>query len=258
MRVFPLFPIRIDRQFLTFNDIVAMVSALRGVNTALENRELDTAIEKITSLVPGHQTDQLKKYFEQVVIDILPMGYTRKQKDVFQEVHRAVVQERLLKVIYRNNKGETKQRTIEPMTVIFKGYAWYLFAFCRLRDDYRLFRLSRISKPRVSEEKFERRERSYREIFISDDDKVKMVSLKLKFSPRARTRVEDFFEEKQIEYKKDGTMIVRVTFPEDVWVYATLLSYGEDVEILDPPHIRSLIQEKANKIIEIYQSDSTK
>jgi len=247
---------RLDRQYLTFDDIISMVTVLRGVNTALENRELDTAIEKITSMVPGNRTGQMAQYFDRVIVDILPMGYTKRQKDQFKMVHQAVIGQFLLKFLYRNSRGEKMERTVEPMKLIFKGYAWYLFAFCRLKNDFRLFRLSRMSGSRILEENFELRPKTYEKIWSPPPDKVKAVSLDLKFSSKVQYRVEDFFDETEIEYLKDGYLRVRVSFPEDDWVYSTLLSYGEDLEVLAPVRIRRLVREKAEKIISLYKPDT--
>ena len=50
-------------------------------------------------------------------------------------------------------------------------------------------------------------------------------------------------------------MIVSVSFPEDEWVFATILSFGELVEVVGPPNIRDKTREKAQKICSIYNAD---
>ncbi|MFC1568694.1 helix-turn-helix transcriptional regulator [bacterium] len=246
---------RIDRQYLTFDDIVSMVSTLRGINTTLENRELDTAIEKITNLVPRTKSAELKKISQQIVVDIVPLGYTHRQKERLKDVHAAVSEERLLEFEYCNTKGEHTTRSVEPMTLIFKGYAWYLFAYCHLKDDYRLFRLSRMKNTLVHKETFERKNKSYKDAFSPDPDSYQIVHLKLQFSPRVRVQVEDFFEPNQIRYLKNGSMRVEIAFPEDDWVYSFLLGYGEHVKVLAPPHVQDILREKAEKIQSIYKPD---
>lgn len=245
---------KIDRQLLTLNDMLAMLSALKGINTTLEDRELDSAIEKITSLVPKDKTEQLNLHLEQLVIDILPWGYTKKQREKLKEIHHSIISNRLLNFHYRNYKGEKNVRTVEPMTLLFKGYAWYLFAYCCLRQDYRIFRLSRMYFLDTLEKQFVRREKSVHEVMKPDIDTNYWTHLVLKFSPKARVRVEDYFDEEQIEIQQNGDLIVKVSFPEDEWVYSIILSYGEFVEVLQPQHIRKIIQEKAKKIINYYQT----
>lgn len=247
---------RIDRQYLTFDDIVSMVTTLRGINSTLENRKLDLAIEKITNLIPKIKNDDFQEYSRKVVVDILPLGYTHRQKARIKDVHRAVIAQRLIELEYSNAKGECSRRTVEPLTLVFKGYAWYLFAYCRLKSDYRLFRLSRMREVTILSESFDRKPRSYEDAFWTDPDSIRMVHLSLLFSREVRVQVEDYFEPEQIQYSEDGSMHVEVDFPEDAWVYSLILGFGEHVKVLSPPHIQKIIQEKAEKIKSVYKPDT--
>ena len=74
---------------------------------------------------------------------------------------------------------------------------------------------------------------------------------------QVKTKVEDSFGEEQIHFLDNGDMIARVSYPEDEWVYSTILSCGEHVEVLEPLHIRKIIRGKAKKILEHYKPDMT-
>jgi len=54
-------------------------------------------------------------------------------------------------------KGVT-QREVEPLAVIFQDKKRHLVAWCRLRNDYRSFRLDRLNCIRLTNEEFEKRE----------------------------------------------------------------------------------------------------
>ncbi len=251
---------KIDRQVLTLNDMLAILSALKGINITLEDRKLDTAIEKISSLVPKDKKEDLDRHLEQFIIDILPWGYGKRQKDQIKVIHDSIISNRLLLFVYRNSKGEKIERTVEPMTLIFKGYCWFLFSYCRIRRDFRIFRLSRMRNIRLLDKGFSRRKASfqdyYREYINPDEKKVNIAHLVLKFSPKVRFRVEDYFDEEQIRIQDSGDLIVRVSFPEDKWVYSMILSYGENVEVLEPAYIRKIILKKVKKIERIYKPDN--
>lgn len=246
---------KIDHQLLTFDDMCAMLSALKGVNTTLEDKELDSAIEKIKSLVPKDKADRLDLYLQQIVIDILPWGYTNVKKERMKVIQKAIINNNFLKFKYKNSKGEDSIRKVEPMTLIYKGYAWYLFSFCYLKNQYRIFRLSRMKNLEILNDTFIRKNMSYHDFMNPDSANIKIVPLILKFTPDVRGRVEDYFEEEQIEYHENGNMIVNVSFPEDQWIYSFILSFGEYVEVLKPEYIREIIQEKAKKIINNYKPD---
>ena len=77
--------------------------------------------------------------------------------------------------------------------------------------------------------------------------------LKLKIKPEMADRVYDEFDESIVERQKDGSFIVSVScWPEDNWVYGTILSYGEYIEVLEPENIRKIIKEKSLRISKIY------
>lgn len=245
---------KIDRQLLTFNDMLAILSALKGVNTTLADLEIDTAIQKISSLVPKERNDELELRYEQLVIDVSPWGFREEDKWKQKEIYRAITDCKLVKLNYGNLKGEKTLRVVEPMTLLFKGYAWYLLGYCRLREDFRSFKLSRIGELTVLDEEFTRRKYSYREFPISRNQKNTPIHLKLKFSPTVRANVEEYFNPENITYQDDGCLIVEVDWPEDEWVYANILSYGEQVEILEPEEIREKIRERAAKLFEVYHN----
>lgn len=248
---------KIDRQLLTLNDMVSILSALKGMNATLEDRDLDEAIEKITNLVPADKTEHLASRMEHVSIDIQPWGYRERQKQHIKTVHDGILNHLLLTFIYSNSKGEVVKRTVEPMTLLFKGYAWYLFAFCRLKNDFRLFKLSRMKELVIGEENFVRKNVKYQEHFSSSSENVKMVKMRLKFSPKVRMKVEEYFEDEHIEHLEDGAMIVTFDVPEDDWIYSMILGFGDCVEVIEPKRMRSAIREKTEKILSLYKHDIT-
>ena len=246
---------RVDRQLFTLQDMLSVLSALKGINATLEDKELDNAIEKITNLVPDDKTDKLREHFEHVSIDIQPWGYREQQKRHLKTIHNSIVEGVLINFTYSNNKGEVVNRTIEPMTLLFKGYAWYLFAFCRLKNDFRLFRLSRMKDVIVTNERFKRKNVTYQEHSSSTTDKSKWVEMTLKFSPAVKIKVEEYFYEDDMQILEDGSMLVQVKFPEDDWIYSFLLSFCENVEVVEPSYIREQLKEKAEKILSLYKPD---
>jgi predicted DNA-binding transcriptional regulator YafY len=245
---------KIDRQLLTLDNMMTILTTLKGVNITLEDRQLDMAIEKISSLIPVEKDNEIRQHFNKMVIDISPWGYGRRQKDKLKMIYQALNDNKLLKLTYYNTKGEETERAVEPMTLIFKGFGWYLFAYCRNKNDFRLFRLSRMRNLHILSETFSRKDVSYRGYDMKLSKSINWVKLELKFSKEARVRVEDQFEPDQIRCQEDGSLIVNVSFPEDTWVYATILSYGEQVEVLKPEYIREIILEKIKKTAGIYET----
>lgn len=245
---------KLDRQVLTLEDMGTILSTLKGINTTFKDKQLDKAIEKIHALVPDEKQRQIEEKLQQVIIDVLPWGFSERKKQNLQIIQNAISCNTLIRFLYRDSKGKKGIRTVEPMTLIFKAYTWYLFAFCQLRKDFRLFRLSRISRIKTSTKKFIRKVVDYKEYEENSQKIQKMVDLVLEFSPYARYQAEDYFEEKQLTIQRDGSVIARMSIPEDDWIYSMLLSYGENMKVISPQRVRKTLQEKAKKIVARYQT----
>ena len=59
-------------------------------------------------------------------------------------VEHAIVQRRVLQLDYVDRNGDGTSRPVEPVAVLGIHPSWYLWAWCRLRDAPRAFRLDRI------------------------------------------------------------------------------------------------------------------
>lgn len=250
---------KLNHQFLTLEDMISIVEALKNVNRFLDNKQVEIAIEKIKSIVPKEKKSVFDSHFQQMVIDNLPWGFkkSRKENSKYKIIYDAVENKKCIAFDYRSSKGECGWREVEPLTLVFKGFSWYLFAFCKLRNDYRLFKLLRMDSLDVLEKEIEKGRISYEQYDNLDKNKYdedKLTRVKLKFSNRVRYRIEDYFDISELKIEEDGSIIVDTHFFEDEWVYSMILSYGEYVEVIEPYNIRKIIKDKSEKIYNMYSN----
>lgn len=66
---------------------------------------------------------------------------------------------------YSPDNNQTTERTIEPFAIYTSQENWLLIALCRLRNDYRAFRLDRIENILVYTQTFEPHKMSFEEYF---------------------------------------------------------------------------------------------
>ncbi|MDP4197638.1 MAG: YafY family protein [Bacteroidota bacterium] len=251
---------RLNGQVLSIDDMSSIISTLKNVNKTLGNSDLETVSEKILNLIPKDKIDYVNKQAEELCIDLIPWTFKEKNKDYLKLIQFAISEKMIIRFFYRNNRGEGMHRTVEPMTLVFKGYAWYLFGFCRDRKDFRIFKLSRMNIIEIMPEKFERRKGSYQEFMESsmkapNAKSPNMIDTVLKFSPQIRLKVDEYFEESIVRVLDDGSIIVAMKIPEDEWVFSTILSFGEFVEVIKPDFLKKIIQERIKKMNSIYNAD---
>jgi len=59
---------------------------------------------------------------------------------------------------YDSREKGVSKREVEPMAIVYKDRKRHLVAFCRLRNEYRSFRLDRLNLIRLEKEEFVRRQ----------------------------------------------------------------------------------------------------
>ncbi|MGN7167552.1 helix-turn-helix transcriptional regulator [Paenibacillus cellulositrophicus] len=236
---------RIERQIVTLEDLKSILVALKGVQASLDDREMDDLLTKIKALVAKSEQDQMEDEGETLVFDTnLWHGGGIKDKSVLVSLRQASKHRLVVSFLYTNTEGTAEQREVEPIGLAWKGYAWYLYAYCRTRQDYRTFRVSRLSGLKVYLEQFQSRGVRMEELDArwGNQETGPAVSLLLRFKPRLRVRVEEAFGVENVETEADGSLLVRASYPDNHWMYGMLLSYGPDLRVLEPAYVAERIR----------------
>ncbi len=245
---------RMDRRFFSPDDLFYIITALSSIGGPISERKISNTVEKMKGLLSEREGAGFEEKHRRLYVDFSLLNGGERSKEIFSLVEKAIDEQRLLEIRYTSNKLKESTRVLEPMTIVFKWRSWYLFAFCRLREDYRLFRMSRLKEPRLLDSRFKRRETAV-EGFLQKSEhswSEGSIDLVLAFHPKMGPLVEDFFRDQETERDDEGRCIVRMSMPEDEWVYGMILSYGNYVEVLSPQRIRQKIIEIAEKIKKTY------
>ena len=246
---------RLDRQMLSFDELIALSTALRGLQStqAFSNQNLDGLLDKVGALVSKAEQGRMVGT-DQVIIDLNPWKSSSSERNKYDTLHKAVSEKRLIRFTYINGQGGESERCIEPMGLVLKGYTWYLHGYCLNRDDYRVFRLSRIRNLLILEDTFQRRMVTLSELNENRGPQhdSKMVDLVLRFTGSAKVSAEDHFDSDEIERQPDGSLTVRVRYPDNDWLIGFLLHFRTDLFILEPPHIAEAVRKSALEISKLY------
>lgn len=184
----------------------------------------------------------------------------RKNLDVKPEyehaVRNAIDQRKKLRITYYSwNRDESTVRVIQPYRfVMIDGYM-NVEAYCELRQDFRNFRISRMSKVETLDESFERQQRSAGEqkpfIHISGQNVEKLV---LEFDAQKGRYVEEYDAARADKLLKQADGSVRfykeTALTDEVKQY--VLGFGHHVKVLAPAHFAEEIQSEAMQIVDLY------
>ncbi len=185
-------------------------------------------------------------------VDLSYWGSDEKEKIKISDLRYAILHKYKIAFHYFNSELEKSERTIEPLQLAFKSHAWYIIGYCRMKEDIRTFRLSRMRHIRIMPEIFERELPSGYSFTSECKEGCNIPPLKLKFSPKIAYRLYDEFREEEICLGDDGDYYVTVQYELNNWTFHYLLSFGKYVEIVEPQTARDLMKERAAAIVKIY------
>ncbi len=183
-------------------------------------------------------------------VDFSRWGNNGTDNTKFELLKSAVIQQRCVKITYANSYGTISERIIQPLKVLYKSMSWYLKAYCTEKQDYRIFKLTRIITLEVLADTFDKK--SFPEL---DEMSGQVYStIVLRFAKEISYRVYDEFDNTQISTEENGDLIVSVEMPEDEWLIGYLLSFGTQVDIVEPAHLKDIVAKQAKSIYEKYKS----
>lgn len=128
----------------THDEIVALVAGARivrswgGVTMA---RAAEEALVKIEAVLP----DKERQRVANTQIFAPHMGITEQTRKLIDECEAAVEARAILSFDYRDEAGTSTNRSVHPLGLWFWGKVWTLVAWCKLREDFRMFRIDRMA-----------------------------------------------------------------------------------------------------------------
>ena len=100
------------------------------------------ALQKIEAALPERLRAELGKP-QIYAVDLRTREEVREALDV---IRHAIGESRRVEFDYQTEDGAGSRRAVQPLGLYFWGNVWTLAAWCELRDDFRNFRLDRMSE----------------------------------------------------------------------------------------------------------------
>ena len=229
----------LNKTILSEEEQNQILFALQGMKKVKGQDEKDI-LEKLSILFNKKINDWIK-------IDFSNWGNIQEER--FDIIKSAILNKQLVQFTYYNSNGEESKRIVEPLQIWFKDKSWYLVSYCKLKQDYRIFKIARIKEVKMLQEHFERELPKEEE---NEKHNFKIIELELEINKAMTYRVYDEFESKEITKKQDGNFIIKVKYPENEWVYGYILSFGEYAKVLNPSYAKNIIKDKLQKTLKNY------
>lgn len=245
---------KLDRTTFSTADLSAILMGLSSLSTMIRGDELVNALAKVKSFIPADRAKDIELKANQIYVDLSPWISNRNIQPYLEIIKTALQESKLLSFKYADPYGNKTARTVEPYQLVLKSSHWYLQGYCHKRNDYRLFRLSRISNLQMQVVTFTPRD--YQKPILEFDDilETMQTKIKIRIHKSVMDRVLDFCSYDDFSPDGDEHYIVRFPFIENDYYYDILFSFGDQCECLEPLQIRTEMKRRIQDIAAIYEN----
>lgn len=243
---------KIDRNVFSTADLSAILMGLSNLSNMIRGDELVNALAKVRSFIPADKAKDIALKTNQISIDLSPWMGNEDVQTYFEMIKTALQENKLLSFEYISHSGNKTMRTIEPYQLVLKSSHWYVQGYCHKRNDFRLFRLSRISNLQMKKEIFTPREYQKPQLDFADIWASMQTEIKIRIHKSVMDRVLDYCTYDHFSPDGDAHYIVNFPFIENDYCYDILLSFGDKCECLEPLHIRAEMKRKIQTIAALY------
>ena len=231
-------------------DVRNIITALNGLKTALADKKLDATIEKMKSIALSDEN--------KISLDFGIVHENKKVGIYLKQISKAINNHKAVSIKYVNADGIVSKRIVEPLLLKFKWYAWYLAAFCLEKQDYRLFKLNRISELTELKQECNGMHSADEKLFedLISADSRQYIDIKLLCKRNAEFVIQEYMPNCEITEIDGQSFYCTMHVPQNerFW-YGVVLSLGDDVEILEPESLKKRVYMNAKRMINLYKDD---
>ena len=238
---------RMDRTILTSKDMQMILAGLRGLDSVSGSGYYSRLMEKIragsSDFISGRDC---------LLID-LSSWYKDSLAPKIEILLGAIEERHLVSFRYYAPSGES-DRTVEPCFLIFRWSSWYLWGFCRDREDFRLFKLNRMDRVLKTDMRFEGREAEVPDL---SGEKIFSGQIRVKalFHRDQKWRLIEEFGPESFRETEDGRLLFTADYTDLDSLTSWIMTFGDKAELLEPAEARETVTRTVKRMAEIYRQE---
>ena len=238
---------RMDRTILSSKDMQMIMAGLRSLDSVSGSHYYGQLMEKIkagsTKVVSGSDS---------ILVDLSTWNKDSLSTK-FELIQDAIELGRVLKFDYYGPKGNS-EREMEPYYLVFKWSNWYVYGYCLVRKDFRLFKLNRMTEI-AHVRSFEKKN----DVPMPDLSNEKIFPTKGKIKaicdPSLKWHLIDEHGMDSFTELPDGKLLFEHDYADEEGVLSWILSMRDAVTLLEPESIRQRLFYIATELSEKYRKE---
>ncbi len=205
-----------------------------------------SAMYKIRAVLRSSEKDYLETLDDH--IEVLKSVGQRNRKpaiDSIQTILKSIVGKNVLSIRYfAHHNQQQSERNIEPIGIFLLENYWHLIAYCRLRKDYRDFRIDRINKIQVTDHVFQQSHPTLKTYLKQMSREKNLETIVIRVNKSTANYLDDqkyyngFVSQQEVDDKIEMTFLV----PCDQGFVRWFLMYGDSATIVSPYSLKEKVK----------------
>ena len=238
----------LNKTVLTKDEKDRILESLNALSEVTFSKDSETMSKLHAFLGEQHQ--------DWIEIAFSSWGNSEEEASLFAKIKDATLGHYFIEILYSGNQGASTKRKVKPLKLCFKDQAWYLYAYCCLREDYRFFKLKRMSQLEVSDKHFEPEAvgkvltegtRNY----VNTKESIRVT---LEISQEMAFRA--YEELADVSVMDNGKLRCQMEINDKKWFTSYVLSYGSHMRILEPLEIKEYVRQEIESMKHLYEESN--
>lgn len=234
----------LDTTVFTEQELSAIFAGLKSLDSVSNS----ASAEKLAQKIGGNKSIPVEDH---MIIDLASF-YKDDLAAKIDTIKLAIKEAKCITFRYCYNKGEA-DKTIEPYLIVFKWSDWYVFGFCKERQDFRMYKLRRLWNLQITEEHFFTREvpeeKKHFGMNMTDDYVITAV-----YDASVKYRLVEEYGHTSFTEQEDGRLYTEWGFTRPENAVEWFLSFGDKVKVLGPPEMVERMKKVLERIRNLYET----
>lgn len=235
---------KIDKTLLTSSEMQSIIAGLKGLDSVCKTNKYKNLMDKLSE-----KNQNVITADNHIFIDLSSWHKTTLAPKI-ELIQNAINDKRKIEFTYFSPKGETV-RKINPYMLVFQWSSWYVWGYCHMRKELRMFKLTRAVNLNISEESFSEITDIPFYTPVVFDYQTEEIEVTILFSDDVKWRIIDSYGVENITVTDKGNLLT-LTWTDKQSLFEWLLSFGTSAELLEPENLRKEFIATAEKIVEKY------
>lgn len=235
---------KLDMNFLNTKEAKVIRSILDNLGQIAPYLDIKAISNKFSAIPLKEPQD------DKLVMQLTPLINEGNLRNNIEIIAKARDSYHKIYMRYIDINFQETDRIICPYTLVMMGTTWYVYGYCDLREDFRIFKLSRIVECSLLNEEFFVKETPkpapWENNLDSERENTKII---LEVDKVLQGKISDYVDYKDCIIKNDK-IIVTLNYPVDQWLYSFLFGLVPYVKILEPTWLRVEFIKRLNLAME--------